>query len=354
MRDLVKEMNVKTQLSLLEMDAAALGEKQPIVPITDLVVEEWRPEITDSKVLIKRKVVKISGIEGKKQPAERFKIILPLNFALVQLIPLNSPFIPQVQRFDAYLLDISSTAYKLTLRPGLDGLLSELSAFADLYLYAETSPEEVYKVLEIIDSNGVYFQKRVIVALDEGRKSRKCLSFTEEEMELTLILDISLEKWADSHPFIVPLSLFAPSASPAYTPKALDYQLLDTTYGASIRESMTGPEDWNQLMYLKAALKQAYAQFLAHHCQYTAIYEFRQFRGRVLEEVSVRFHTYGRLVGTGDYTSDRFRTLRTIVTQLGGRETEDTGLDVVENEPSSTAEVTADSLLRVYYRCSRL
>jgi len=353
-RELVKEMNVKTQLSLLEMDAAALGETQPVVPITDWVVEEWRPEITDSKVQIKRKAVKTAVIEGKKQPAERFKIILPLNFALVQLIPLNSPFLPQVQRFDAYLLEISSTAYKLTLRPGLDSLLSELSAFADLYLYAETSAEEVYKVLEVIDPNRVYFQKRVIVSLEDGRKSRKCLSFTDEEMELMLILDISLEKWADSHPFIIPLSLFAPSAIPAYAPKALDYQLLDTTYGASIKDNVQGTEDWNQLMYVKAALKQAYAQFLAHHCQYTAIYEFRQFRCRVLEDVSIHFQTYDRLLGSGAYTSDRFRTLRTIVTQLGARVTEDSGLDVVETEPRSPAEVTAASLLRVYHRCSRL
>lgn len=351
-REVVKEMSVKTQLSLLEMDVAALGETHLVIPITEWTIEEWRPEMTDLKVQIRRKAGGVQTSDGKKQ---RFKVVLPLNFALVQLVPLNTASIPQAQRFEAYLLDINSTAYKLTLRPSLDPFLLELSSFADLILYSETSAEEVYKVLEVIDPSGAYFQKRVVVTREEdGRKSRRCLDLTEEEMELTVIMDISLEKWADSHAYIVPMSLFAPTAAAPYAPKALDYQLLDPSYGPSIREGITVTEDWNQLMYLKVALKQAYSQFLSHTSQYTAIYEFRQFRNRVLEDVSIHFQTYSSRLGAGAYTSDRYRTLRTIVAQLGATETDNIGLDVVESAVQSPAEVTADSLLRVYYRCSRL
>ena len=108
-------------------------------------------------------------------------------------------------------------------------------------------------------------------------------------------------------------------------------------------------------MYLKAALKQTYVQFLSHNSEFTAIHEFREFRRKVMEDCSVHFQAYIPQVGvTAGYTADRLRTLRTVIRELGAVETDGTGLEVVEGEVKRQTEIAADSLLKAYYRCSRL
>ena len=349
LKEFTREMNVKTQLSLLEMDVAMMEEVQPKIPVTDLILEEWKYEQKQPKIPVKRRIS-----PNKSHNSDRFKLILPLNFALVQFVPLNSKFVPQMQRFEAYLIDINSQGFKLTLRPGLENFLSELNQFADLHLFTDLKPEEVFKILEIIDKNGVYFKKRVFYCDENGKKSIKSVQISENDLDLVLILDISLENWSDSHPLFIPISLFSPSAESQNRPKALDYKLFDSDYGIGVSEDVVIPEDYGQLMFIKTVLKQTYAMYGTHSGEYTAIYEFREVRNRVLEDVAVSFRSYEERLGTGRYTVDRYRTLRTVASELGARETEEIGLNVVETDTPTSSEVSANSLLRVYYRCSRL
>ena len=234
--DMVRALNVKTQLTLLEMEVAMRGEAPVVHSSIEWQLEEWRPSAEEcpDRIPARRQPSEARSMEAAKRPnfSEKFRIVLPLNYALVQFVPLTAPLSSQSQRFDAYLVEVNGLPYKLTIRPGLDSFLSDLAAIGELYLYAELTPEEVYRILEVVDPGNKYFQKRVTTTMDSNRKKAKeFLPLKDEDLELTIVMDTAIEAWADLREYVVLLSPFAPSAIPTRLPLALDYKLIDTTFG---------------------------------------------------------------------------------------------------------------------------
>lgn len=116
----------------------------------------------------------------------------------------------------------------------------------------------------------------------------------------------------------------------------------------NIRSSINYKEspDKSNLYSIAVALKQTYAEFLAHGSQKTAICEFNDYRKSRLESLKLSLEKYYQFLGHENYTKTKLEIYKVLAESLGAQLSED-GLELVENK-LQPGEVSTEWLVNCY------
>jgi hypothetical protein len=298
------------------------------------------------------------------QNVEKLHLVIDIDQTILESMNVEEMKIPPRVDFKEISFTVKNKVLKyiVSLRPGLNTFLTNISRFSKLWIYTASKLEYLTEILKIVDPEGIFFQNRFICAEDNETMYSKYLKnlsqkFPDFDESLALIIDDKIGAWPKDAVSVIPTMPYSPLL------KIREYSY---THHRSLhledfksRYLDDEPADKNQLTSLSFILEATYKEFLKQRARVTAAFAFDTIRKQTLSGTILSFRKYEERVDHKAYKNRKYLIYKYMCELLGASISQN-GSDAMEIVESvdrynlSSSEVCSSDLIKCFFHLKPL
>lgn len=295
---------------------------------------------------------------------EKLHLVIDIDQTILEAMNQEDIKFPPKVDFKEISFTVKNKVYKyiVSLRPGLNTFLTNISRFSKLWIYTASNLAYLTEILKIVDPEGIFFQNRFICADDNEKMNFKYLTtltqkFPDFDESLALIIDDKIGAWPNDAVRVIPTMAYSPLFKIRkylyhHDPR-LDFDDVKSRYLDH------EPADKNQLASLSSILDSTYQEFLKQRARVTAAFAFDTVRKQTLCGTIFSFRKYEERLDHKVYKNRKYLIYKYMCELLGASISKDDSdaMEIVESIDKlnlSSSEVCSSDLIKCFFHLKSL
>jgi hypothetical protein len=329
------------------------------------------PKDREPKVKIDPRIIRYLDINSElsleahnTHNIEKLNLVIDIDQTLLEAMKEEDMRLPPRVDFKMISFTAKNKVFKyiVSLRPGLNAFLTNISRFSKLWIYTASNLAYLTEILKIVDPEGIFFQNRFICAEDNEKMNFKYLKnitqkFPDFDESLALIIDDKIGAWPKDAVRVIPTMAF----SPLFKIRDFLYHHDPRLYFEDVKSRYLDDEqeDKNQLSSLSSILEATYKEFLKQRARVTAAFAFDTVRKRTLRGTIISFRKYEERLDHKVYKNRKYLIYKYMCELLGASITQDASdaMEIVESVDKlnlSSSEVCSSDLIKSFFHLKPL